>query len=287
MRVPGTMKRMLAYSSAAQSAPDIEIGPLLELIKAEHGLDFSGYRRPSLARRVAKRMQTLGLVDVSAYHDLLRICERERERLIDAILINVTSFFRDEASWAYLARKVVPELLRRKQGAPKIRVWSAGCASGEEPYTLAMIFARAMGLDDFTKRVTIHATDVDDHALNSGRRGRYTEDQVRQLPPALLREYFRRIDDSYAVRAPLRQRVTFHRHDIISDPPIMHVDLLSCRNTLIYLTPEVQARILGRFHRALNDGGILFLGRAETLLPDDNAFKPIDLKRRISAKVSA
>lgn len=281
------MKRVLAHSYRDQSAPDIEIGPLLELIKSEHGLDFSGYRRPSLARRVAKRMKTLGLLDVSAYHDLLCMCQRERERLIDAILINVTSFFRDEASWTFLAEKVVPELLRRKQGAPKIRVWSAGCASGEEAYTLAMIFARAMGMDDFVKRVTIHATDVDDHALNSGRRGRYTEDQVRHLPPTLLREFFRRIDDSYAIRAQLRQRVTFHRHDIISDPPIMHVDLLSCRNTLIYLNPETQARILNRFHRALNDGGILFLGRAETLLPDESAFRPIDLKRRISAKVSA
>jgi two-component system CheB/CheR fusion protein len=269
-----------------QADPDIDIGPLLQLIKAEHGLDFSGYRRASLARRVQKRMRSMGIIDVEAYRDLLTICRLERERLIDAILINVTSFFRDESSWECLAEKAVPQLLGRKAGAGKIRIWSAGCATGEEPYTLAMIFAKAMGMDEFTRRVTIHATDVDEDALNGGRRARYSEDRVRHLPPALLRDYFRRVDDNYSVRAQLRQRVTFHRHDIISDPPVMHVDLLACRNTLMYLNSDTQLRILKRFHRALNDGGILFLGRAETLLPDDTAFRPIDLKRRISAKVA-
>ena len=281
------MKRSLAHSYRDVSAPDIEIGPLLQLIKTEHGLDFSGYRRASLARRVDKRMRTLGVRDVRAYHDLLRSCPLEREKLIDAILINVTSFFRDELSWTYLAEKVVPRLLKQKAGSPKIRVWSAGCATGEEAYTLAIIFAKTMGVEEFAKRVTIHATDVDEEALKAGRRARYSEEQVRHLPATMLKEFFRRVDDSYAVRAKLRQRVTFHRHDITSDPPIMHVDLLACRNTLMYLTSATQLRIVRRFHRALNDGGILFLGRAETLLPDDNAFKSIDLKRRISAKVSA
>lgn len=277
---------MLARFVPEQTEPDIDVEPLLELIKSEHDIDFSGYRRASLVRRVEKRMRTLGILSSEAYRDLLRMCSLERERLIDAILINVTSFFRDEASWQCLAEKVVPQLLSRKAGAGKIRIWSAGCASGEEPYTLAMIFAKAMGMEDFAQRVTIHATDVDDDALSRGRRGRYTEDQVSRLPPSLLREFFRRMDDNYSVRAQLRQRVTFHRHDIIADPPIMHVDLLACRNTLMYLNSETQLRILKRFHRALNDGGILFLGRAETLLPDDSAFRPIDLKRRISAKVA-
>ena len=281
------MKRSLALSSRDRPAPDIEIEPILRLIKAEHGLDFSGYRRDSVIRRVEKRMHALGLLHFEAYHDLLRICDLERGRLIDAILINVTSFFRDEASWTYLAEKVVPELVRLKQGSAKIRVWCAGCASGEEPYTLAMIFAQVMGMEAFAKRVTIHATDVDDDALKGARRARYTESQLSHLKPGLVKQYFRRVDHYLAVRAQLRQRVRFHRHDVIADAPLMHVDLISCRNTLMYFKPDTQLRILRRFHRALNDGGILFLGRAETLLPGDRDFRPVDLKRRISAKVSA
>ena len=280
------MKPSLALAHRKRPEPDIEVGPVLHLIKTEHGLDFTGYRRASIARRIEKRMHTLGLLSMEAYQELLATCRMERARLVDAILINVTSFFRDEASWACLAEKVVPQILSRKGGTAKIRIWSAGCATGEEPYTLAMIFAKAMGVDDFAQRVTIHATDVDDDALKSGRRARYTEDQVRHLPASMLREFFRRVDDNYSVRAQLRQRVTFHRHDIITDPPIMHVDLLACRNTLMYMNSDTQLRIIKRFHRALNDGGVLFLGRAETLLPDDDAFRPIDLKRRISTKVA-
>ncbi|HEU4996444.1 MAG TPA: CheR family methyltransferase [Gemmatimonadaceae bacterium] len=277
------------YSVAAprgyRTEPDIEVGPLLDLIKLERGLDFTGYRRASLARRVEKRMRSVGLHGVAEYRELLRTCPLEREKLVDAILINVTRFFRDESSWAFLAERVVPQLLGHGGGTGKIRVWSAGCASGEEAYTLAMLFAEAMGMDAFTERVAIHATDVDDDALRRGRYAWYTERELRHLPDALRRKYFQPAGGHHAVRDDLRRRVRFRWHNLTVDAPITHVDLLACRNTLMYLNADTQRHILSRFHHALNDGGVLFLGRAETLLTHDHAFRPIDLKRRISAKV--
>ena len=140
---------------------------------------------------------------------------------------------------------------------------------------------------DFTRRVMVHATDVDSDALKLGRRARYKESQVSHLPERLVQKYFRQTDGQYVIRDEIRRRVCFHRHDIVSDAPIIHVDLLACRNMLMYLSSDTQLRILRRFHRALNDGGILFLGRAETLLTQEIAFRPIDLKRRISAKLAS
>src|SRR5690349_21254630 len=129
------MNRTLPLPFRAQQGPEMEVGAILDLIKTEHGLDFSGYRRGSVARRVEKRMNSVGLRDVQAYLELVQTCPLERERLIDSILINVTAFFRDASSWMFLADTVVPQLLTRREGAPKLRVWSAGCSTGEEPYT--------------------------------------------------------------------------------------------------------------------------------------------------------
>lgn len=268
--------------------PHIDVEPLLSVIKAECGLDFAGYRRASLARRVEKRLKTIGMNDVSEYHEFLKSCPEERANLIDAILIKVTRFFRDESSWTFLAETVVPDILRRKRAPELIRVWCAGCASGEEAFTLAMLFAEAIGIDAFKERVVIHGTDLDENALTFGRHARYTTQQLEQVPAALRQKYFRPLNGELAlVREELRRRVRFHRHDIITDAPVVHVDLLSCRNTLMYLNKPTQLRVLERFHRSLNDGGILFLGRAETLLIDDKTFRPVDLKRRISTKVTA
>ena len=230
-------------------------------------------------------MLSVGLRDVAEYRDYVRACPIECAKLIDAILINVTRFFRDESSWTFLADRVLPDLLTRKRAARRIRVWSAGCASGEEPFTLAMLFAEAMGVDDFMGRVMIHATDVDDDALSRGRRARYGERELIHLPEGFRRRYFTPAGGQHVFREDLRRRVRFRRHDLTADTPIAGVDLLACRNTLMYLNAETQGRILARFHQALNDGGILFLGRAETLLTHDSPFRPIDLKRRISAKV--
>jgi two-component system CheB/CheR fusion protein len=164
-------------------------------------------------------------------------------------------------------------------------LWSAGCASGEEAYTLAMVFAEAMGLDGFRDRVKIYATDVDDEALTLARNAAYTEKQVADVPAALREKYFETVDGRRVFRKDLRRNVIFGRNDLVQDAPISRIDLLACRNTLMYFNSTTQAAILGRFHYALAEGGVLFLGRAETLLTHTSAFAPIDLKRRVFTKV--
>lgn len=264
-----------------------ELESLLEYLKRTRGFDFTAYKRASIARRIEKRMIAVGANGFAEYGRHLEINPEEYPLLFRTVLINVTSFFRDEASWKYLADQVLPELLARKGSSAKIRVWSAGCASGEEAYTMAIMLAQAMGMEAFTRRVRISGTDVDGHALRRARRGVYSAREVACLQPVQLDQYFIATEGGYAVREDLRRRVSFSRRDLIGDGPMKRVDLIVCRNTLMYLNAETQARILAGFHRALNDGGILFLGRAETLLTYARAFQPIDLKRRISTKVPA
>src|SRR4051812_23769966 len=177
---------------------DLEV--LLDHLKRNRGFDFTGYKRASLARRIQKRMHYVNVVCYSDYMDYLEVHPEEFAALFNTILINVTSFFRDEAAWEVLAREVIPELLERKQPGSQIRVWSAGCASGEEAYTLAIILAEILGSDDYRERVKIYATDVDDEALAKARQAVYTEREVAGVPPKMLEKYFDRADTTYTFR---------------------------------------------------------------------------------------
>ena len=266
-----------------ESDRDLEV--LLDYLKRSRGFDFTGYKRASLARRIRKRMQSVDVRDFADYVDFLEVHPEEFAVLFNTILINVTHFFRDEGAWEYFATEVLPQLLAKKSAGSPIRVWSAGCASGEEAYTLAMVLCEALGLESFKERVKIYATDVDEEALAKARQAIYSEREVEGVPPGLLKKYFDRMDSSYCFKKEVRRQVIFGRHDLIQDAPISRVDILVCRNVLMYFNAETQARILARFHFALNDNGILFLGRAETLLTHASTFMPIDLKRRISMKV--
>ena len=268
---------------APEGEQDLEV--LLEYLKRNRGFDFTGYKRASLARRIQKRMHAVNIARYSDYVDYLEVHPEEFASLFNTILINVTSFFRDEGAWEVLARDVIPEMIERKPRGAQIRVWSAGCASGEEAYTLAIVLAETLGVSEYKERVKIYATDVDEEALAKARQATYSEREVANVPAPLLEKYFERTDSSYTFRKDLRRQVIFGRHDLIQDAPISRVDLLVCRNSLMYFNAETQSRILARFHFALNDGGILFLGRAETLLTHASTFQPIDLKRRISIKV--
>jgi two-component system CheB/CheR fusion protein len=268
--------------SPTRSERDFEA--LLDFLKRNRGFDFTGYKRPSLARRIEKRMGAVRVKNFADYQDFLEVHPEEFSALFNTILINITAFFRDAESWTYLADHVLPNVVTNKSGGV-LRLWSAGCASGEEAYTLAMLVAEQVGIEAFRDRVKIYATDVDEEALTKARQGVYTEAEVEPVPDALRKKYFEESDGSYVFRKDLRRQVIFGRHDLINDAPISRVDLLVCRNTLMYLNSETQSRILARFHFALTDGGILFLGRAETLLTHASTFEPVDLRRRISTKV--
>lgn len=262
-----------------------EFEALLEFLKHSRGFDFTGYKRSSLRRRAEKRMQGLHLERYSDYLDYLEVHPEEFIQLFNTILINVTAFFRDAAAWQVLATAVIPGLLAGKRPHDPIRVWSAGCASGEEAYTLAIVLAEALGFEDFRQRVKIYATDVDKEALLQARHASYSARDLQPIPEALCTKYFEASGQRYVFRPDLRRAVIFGRHDLVQDAPISRLDLLVCRNTLMYFNAETQLRILARFHFALNDTGYIFLGKAEMLLTRTNLFTPLHLQHRIFAKV--
>ena len=262
-----------------------EFEALLEYLKHNRGFDFTGYKRSSLQRRVSKRMQGLKIERYGDYLDYLEVHPEEFARLFNTILINVTAFFRDTTAWECLAQAIVPQIMAEKNPHDPIRVWSAGCASGEEAYTLAMVLAEALGLEAFRQRVKIYATDVDEEALTQARHASYSTKALQPVPAALREKYFETSGDRGVFRPDLRRTVIFGRHDLVQDAPISRLDLLVCRNTLMYFNAETQTRILARFHFALTDQGFIFLGKAEMLLTRANLFTPVHLKHRIFAKV--
>ncbi|HYT64921.1 MAG TPA: CheR family methyltransferase [Vicinamibacterales bacterium] len=256
---------------------------ILEHLRQTRGFDFTAYKPTSLMRRVRRRMQVVDIDEFDQYLDYLQSHPEEFAALFNTILINVTAFFRDPDVWTGLRENVLPELAANRSETNPIRVWSAGCAAGQEAYTVAMVLAELIGLDAFRDRVKIYATDVDDEALAEGRRAVYTAKQVADVPPELLERYFTRNSSGevYTVDRDLRRSVIFGRLDLIQDAPISRVDLILCRNTLMYFNAEAQARIMSRFSFALKPEGHLVLGRAEMLFSHSSAFAPVDLKRRV------
>jgi two-component system CheB/CheR fusion protein len=259
---------------------------LLEFLKRNRGFDFTGYKSSSVLRRITKRMQSVGVDSFADYTDYLEVHPEEFGQLFNTILINVTEFFRDSQNWEYIMREVIPTIVASKPPDEPIRIWSAGCASGEEPYTAAMAFAEVLGMDQFRERVKIYATDVDEEALNQARQASYNSRECQGVPPELMEKYFEISLRRSVVQKDLRKSVIFGRHDLIQDAPVSRIDLLICRNTLMYFNTETQARILARFHFALREGGFLFLGKAEMLFSEASTFVPVDLRRRIFTKVN-
>src|SRR5262245_30262207 len=254
---------------------------LLEYLRQTRGFDFTAYKPTSLMRRVRKRMQTVEVVDFDAYLDYLQVHPDEFSALFNTIRINVTSSFRDGEVWDALRAAVIPELIATRDHGP-IRVWSAGCASGQEAYSAAIVLAETLGMEGFRDRVKIYATDVDEDALADSRRAVYSAKQVEDLPEELVAKYFdRNGSELYTFNRDLRRSVIFGRHDLIQDAPISRVDLLLCRNTLMYFNSEAQGRIMARFYFSVNPGGHLVLGRAEMLFSHAAMFQAVDLKRRI------
>ena len=269
----------------AQTVRDEQFENLIAFIRDERGFDFTGYKRPSLQRRIAKRMQDIGVDGFGAYEDLLKKDGTEFAQLFNTILINVTSFFRDEVAWDFLREQILPTMLETKAPAEPLRVWSTGCASGEEAYTLAIVLTEALGEEAFRARVKIYATDVDEEALTQGRHAAYDAKALEPVPVALREKYFEQVNSSFVFRADLRRSVIFGRHDLIHDPPISRVDLLVSRNTLMYFDADTQEQILRSFHFGLRPHGVLFLGKAEAIANRSQLFAPIDLKRRVFRKV--
>jgi two-component system, chemotaxis family, CheB/CheR fusion protein len=259
---------------------------LLDYLKRTRGFDFTAYKRATLTRRIQKRLQTVNVEAYGDYVDYLEVHPEEFTHLFNTILINVTDFFRDPPAWEVLARDILPRIVEEKKPNAPIRVWSAGCAAGQEAYSLAMLLVEAVGEAGFRERVKIYGTDADEEALNEARQASYTAQQLEAVPSALRDRYFEPGNGRCVFRKDLRRSVIFGRHNLLQDAPISRVDLLVCRNTLMYFNAESQARILASFDFALNEGGYLLLGKAEAVLTRSAAVVPVDLKRRIFTKVT-
>ena len=266
--------------------PNHELEQLLDYIRDNRGFDFTGYKRASLERRIRKRMHEVGIPELSDYKDHLEVHPEEFTHLFNTILINVTGFFRDPPVWDILISDIVPSIVERVGRTGHIRVWSVGSASGEEAYTLAMVLAEAVGLPELRDRVKIYATDVDEEALAHARAGVYSDKAIESIPAELRAKYLHEADGGNAFQKELRRTVIFGRHDLVQDAPISRVDLISCRNTLMYFNADVQSRIYRAFHFALKSDGYLLLGKSEMLLTRTEMFMPVDLKRRLFKRVS-
>jgi two-component system CheB/CheR fusion protein len=260
---------------------------LLNYLWESYGFDFGGYKRSSLMRRVGQRMEVVAIARYSDYIDYLKEHPEEFAALFESIPVNFTGFFRDPLVWDHIATKVIPRIIANKSSNELIKVWSAGCASGEETYTLAILLIEALGVEQFKQRVRIYGTDIDLEAIHQARQGSYSSAQVVGVPPAILARYFEQTNESYVFRKDLRRPLIFMQRNLLQNAPFSKVDLLVCRNTFIYFNIEGQIRALMRFHFGLRDSGFLVLGNTETpnLYTDSDLFTPVNWQHRIFAKV--
>ena len=256
---------------------------LLNVLAEEREFDLRGYKPTTLERRLRKRMGQLALGEYSDYADYIRANPGETNQLLDTILINVTEFFRDPAAWDVIGDDILPFLLKRLRTGDAFRAWVAGCSTGEEVYSLAILIAEYFGPRISEFDIKIYATDVDDTALNTARRGEYPPERLRRVRPEWRHKYFSS-GPLPRVNRDIRRMLIFGRSDLAGDAPISHVQMIVCRNVLIYFDSITQTHILNRLHYALDPGGILFLGKSESKLSNSTLFQPVDSRWRIFRK---
>jgi two-component system CheB/CheR fusion protein len=257
------------------------IKDLVHKLAEERGFDLRGYKFTTLERRVRRRMNKLNIGSYKEYLDYIREDHNETDKLLDTVLINVTRFFRDIQAWDALAQQVLPALFENKPPGSSLRVWCAGCATGEEPYSVAILLCELLGAKVKDYEIKIYATDIDESALNIARRAEYTAESLRGVRPDIKTRYFTGGHPTFRVAREVRRMVIFGRSNLLIDAPISHVDLLLCRNVLIYFDAAAQAHTVKRLLYALNDGGLLFLGKSESQLKRNVEFLPIDQRWRI------
>ena len=249
------------------------------------GHDFHGYKTGTFMRRVERRMQVAQIDGIEGYVEVLRSQPGEVQELFNDLLIGVTRFFRDPAEFERLAREVIPQLFEGKGRADQVRIWVIGCSTGEEAYSLGILLREHMACLDDMPQVQIFATDLDGRALAAARVGRYSDSIAADLGPERLARWFVREGNTFCVAKELRELCIFSQHSIVKDAPFSRLDLVSCRNLLIYLDPELQARIIPLFHFALRPGGALFLGNSENVSRHARLFAPIEAHSRIFRRI--
>lgn len=258
---------------------------IFKMLQESFGLDFNQYKVSTVSRRIERRISLCGLASVEDYEDLLVTQKEEKNHLYRDLLIGVTEFFRDKDAFDALVSQVVKPLLTQSAEKSELRIWVVACATGEEAYSLAMIFNEVAKEQGYEGKITLFATDVHQHSLDTASAGVYSRVALRNVSEERLARYFNQLDeDRFQVSATLRSMVVFAQHNILSMPPFMRIDLLTCRNLLIYFTPETQRRVIALFHFTLKEKAYLFLGASETPGDLDGEFPTIDPKHKIYQK---
>jgi chemotaxis methyl-accepting protein methylase len=278
-RTPLMARTEVALEDKTQSA----LEKAVILLRAHTGHDFSLYKRNTLYRRIERRMGIHQITKMAAYVRYLQENSQELDLLFKELLIGVTNFFRDPAAWEQLREQAIPTLLASRAPGQALRAWVPGCSTGEEAYSLAMVLKESV--EELKPKgqfaIQVFATDLDRDAIDKARQGLFPENVAADVSPARLRRFFSKEDRGYRVRKEIREMVIFAPQNLIMDPPFTKLDLLSCRNLLIYLTPEVQRKLIPLFHYSLSAGGILFLGSAETIGGTSDLFAPLSGKSRL------
>ncbi len=289
-KIPGALvqyERRMAltgaqFGASPDRAPDW-LPEIIELLRTKTPHDFTLYKGGTLRRRVERRVGMAGIDTdhMDRYLEMLRSDSGELDLLAKDLLINVTGFFRDRHVFDFLSEKIIPELVRDQTPDQPLRIWIAGCRTGEETYSIAMLFIEAIEAAKRSVKLQVFASDVDPDAVASAREGLYPETIEAEVPPQRLARFFTKEDRGYRVLPDLRATVVFTVQDVLADPPFSRIDLVSCRNLLIYLGPEAQARVISLFNFALREGGILLLGTAETAGNIDGRFEVISKPERV------
>lgn len=273
----------LAFDSDTdkQSSPKQVQSVIATILREVTGHDFAGYKSKTFFRRVSRRMQVRGCEDLQSYCDLIKQDSEEVNALFRDLLISVTNFFRDADAFEALERQIIPEICRGRDDKSPVRIWVPACTTGEEVYSLAILVREYLDGEGLAVPVQIFATDIDDLALSVARHGRYPEQLLRQVSPERLSRFFERDGASYVVSKKIREMCIFSSHNVISDPPFSRMDMVSCRNLLIYFGADLQRQVIPTFHYALKPGCYLFLGTSESISQFGTLFQTVDKKHRI------
>jgi two-component system CheB/CheR fusion protein len=280
-KMPDAMRTATRSSGihwASPSSPAMVRGlrQILSTLRSRSGHDFSLYKKSTVIRRIERRMALHDLQSTEVYARYLKDHPEEVQALFKELLINVTSFFRDPEAFEALRRDVLPRIFTGKPDGWVFRAWIAGCASGEEAYSIAILVREFLDETHADHKVQIYATDLDDDAITIARAGIYPGNIVQDVSPERLRRFFLKEDDGYRVKKEIREMVVFAVQDVVKDPPFTRLDLLACRNLMIYLEPELQDRLVATFHYALRPGGVLFLSPSESLGHPTDHFRPLN-----------
>ncbi|OHB25792.1 MAG: hypothetical protein A2X84_07740 [Desulfuromonadaceae bacterium GWC2_58_13] len=282
-KIADLARGICSLSSRACQATNLDedLAAVLAIVRTRTGHDFSSYKKNTVIRRIERRMVVNDVAGMKKYIVLLETSEREARALGQEILIGVTGFFRDPEAFESLRLEVLPRLFANRAPDEPVRIWHACCATGEEVYSTAILIREYLQQQRLDARVQLFATDIDETAIAQARAGVYSDEIELDLGPERLKTFFTRVDGRWRVTKQLREMVVFAHHSLIKDPPFSRLDLLVCRNFLIYINPDMQKRLIALFHQVLKPRGTLFLGASETVGRHSNLFAPVDKKWKI------